>query len=226
MIQNIYKIQDYLINSPLGLNFALLIDGEEIDSEYIVAESFELKNAISDESELKLGGCIISEMRIQLFDDKNVFANLTGKKIEVKISQDYTEGILYPNNNICPSIEITPLYTKKTTSEVKIFCGFVNSVKRQKNRRIREIIAYDELYKLSTYKARLGLWRIVDTSTEQIDCNRLFEWIIEGNFKAHDPFMQFINSSSKLSLSKDLIMEIMDNDTSMLDILKALCEMI
>lgn len=116
----------------------------EIDSNNIVAESFELKQSICDEKEFTLGGCVAGQMSIQIFGIDTELANAT---VNVYLRQGYAD-VLYPADTLLLSNDLKPSRADNWV-EYQLFSGVVDSVTRQKNRAIKELVAYDAMYKAS-----------------------------------------------------------------------------
>lgn len=84
----------------------------------IYLDSMKLKESILEKRSMEFVGCIASMFSIKVNSIKD---DLKGKKVEVSISTDDTEDIV-------------------------LFHGIVDSAKKQSNKQIKEIVAYDELY--------------------------------------------------------------------------------
>lgn len=145
MIKSLYKIENEILDNVTETKLSLVFDDFTISGDKIIAESFELNNSILDESEFKLGGCIVSQMNISLL---NVNENLSGKKVKVYIKQSYNTNILYPSNELFPTTALLPMTTIKSNT-LCIFTGYVYSVKCENNRNIKKVIAFDDMYRLS-----------------------------------------------------------------------------
>ena len=74
-----------------------------IHNKNIVSESMVIEQAISDESDLKFGGCIASSFEVELSNTPD----LTGKYITVTITQT-AKSKLYPGMQTVPGSEIYP----------------------------------------------------------------------------------------------------------------------
>lgn len=86
----------------------------------IYSESMYLSEGLANSDSIEFVGCIASQFKIQV---NNLKEDVKGKRLVVKI---HTEG---------------------TGDEpVPLFNGIVDSVGRQSNKRVKEIVAYDELY--------------------------------------------------------------------------------
>lgn len=192
----------------------------EITSSNIVTESFELVNSICDEKEFVMGGCIAGQMKIQVIGIEEALNN---KRINVFIRQSYVSGKLYPSSSLYPSSETEPRLLKSTV-EVQVFSGVVNSSLRQNNRSIKEIIAYDDLYQASKIK----MYNIFSSfAVYGTKLGTIREFIMEqilGSYDYEDEFVGF-NDDIKLSLSLDLVKSICDCNLTAFDLLNAYCEL-
>lgn len=140
-----------LLNRRLELSFATpgVAVGFTIKSENIIAESMVITRSLCD-GNFKLGGCIASSFEIQLID---VSANkVQGKKITAKLYETFeiygAQSVIFPSTSIYPSDDLYP--GKHFTRERMryLFSGTVDTAKRQNDRQIVKITAYDDLYTL------------------------------------------------------------------------------
>lgn len=140
-----------LLNRRLELSFATpgVAVGFTIKSENIIAESMVITRSLCD-GNFKLGGCIASSFEIQLID---VPANkVQGKKITAKLYETFeiygAQSVIFPSTSIYPSNDLYP--GKHFTRERMryLFTGTVDTAKRQNDRQIVKITAYDDLYTL------------------------------------------------------------------------------
>ena len=138
------------IHRGIIIRFPNAAEGEisEIGSSNIIADSFELKHSICDEKEFVLGGCIAGQLTIQVVGIEQALNN---KRINVFIRQTYSTGDLLPSDTLYPSDDLFP-GPQKATIETQIFSGTIDSSLRQKNRSVKEIIAYDDMYLMSQTK--------------------------------------------------------------------------
>ena len=143
-------IKNGLILNTLEINFP---GGgyQTITEDNIVSESMVLKQSICDEEQLRFGGCISSEFKIQLINTQSrSFGNdLVGKWISVKLTQTFSSGFLYPQSTLYPSSSLYPGEVIRNHTW-NIFSGFIDSAKMdQSDNNIRNIVAYDSLAKLN-----------------------------------------------------------------------------
>lgn len=140
-----------LLNRRLELSFATpgVAAGFTIKSENIIAESMVITRSLCD-GNFKLGGCIASSFEIQLID---VPANkVQGKKVTAKLYETFeiygAQSVIFPSTSTYPSNDLYP--GKHFTRERMrcLFAGIVDTAKRQNDRQIVKITAYDDLYTL------------------------------------------------------------------------------
>lgn len=195
---------------------------QDITGSNIVSESLELTQAICDSKEFKLGGCIAAQFRIKVI---NISQELNNKRISVVMKQSYIKGLLFPSDSVFPSDSLICGF-QKDEIEIPLFCGIINSSKRQKNRAVKEIIAYDDLYNASqkyAYNYFSGLaahsptTSLYDLRVYLCDCF-LDNYDYETEFKG-------FNDDTRLSLTLDLVKAVCDEKTTVTDFLSAYCEL-
>ena len=142
-------------------------DGEPITEENIRSESMRIRQTICDESYLKFGGCIASELKIDLLrtNDRSFDDSLIGKWISVKITQCFTtDNLLYPSSSLYPS---PTLFSGFQTEEVDryVFSGYIDSaVVSKTDINVISITAYDILAKLHAEDATDALYAMYKTA--------------------------------------------------------------
>lgn len=149
MIVTDSAVKKLLINNAVSRRLVIHFpDGtvDDITSESIVSESMTLKRSINDSKELKFGGGIASQFKIKVF---GIETDITDKIIEVSLIQT-VRPLLYPSEDLLPSEDLFPCGDNVEYS-YRLFTGKIDSALRQKNRSIKEIIAYDDFYSDSTY---------------------------------------------------------------------------
>lgn len=219
------------IHREIIIRFPNAAEGEisEIGSSNIIAESFELKHSICDEKEFVLGGCIAGQLTIQVVGIEQALNN---KRINVFIRQTYSIGDLLPSDTLYPSDDLFP-GPQKATIETQIFSGTIDSSLRQKNRSVKEIIAYDDMYLMSQTKCAtwfLGyvqytitkqdttLWKLMYTALEH------FEILTESNVGI-GYINQSFNSNKILKMNYDTAKSVIKDNMVVTDLLKAYCEL-
>lgn len=212
------------------IRFPDAVTGEitEIGSNNIVADSFELKHSICDGKEFSLGGCIAGQFTIQVIGIEQALNN---KRINVFIRQTYSKGDLLPQDNLYPNAVLFP-GAQTATVERQIFSGTIDSSLRQKNREIKEIIAYDDIYLMSQIKCQkwfLGFIQYTVTKQEttlrqlmstvldqfEITINRIVPRLISTGF----------NDNKILYTALDLVKSVVSDNMVITDILNAYCEL-
>lgn len=194
---------------------------KEISSDNIIADSFELSQSICDDTEFKLGGCIAGQLTVQVI---GIEQQLNNKRINVFLRQTYSNGELYPSENLYPSDSLFPGEEKKSV-EIQIFSGTIDSSLRQKNRAVKEIIAYDDLYNAS----RLYVYNYFSSLaaySPNVDLETI-RWTLINSFIDYDYKDEFVgfNDSKKLSLSLELVKSVCNSKLTVADLLSAYCEL-
>lgn len=123
----------------------------------IQAESFELEESLLEQNSIEFIGCISSCAKISI---ASVPQKLKNKKIVISIYTDNTQ-----------------------TEPVPLFTGYVVDDKRTSNKRLRDIVAYDEIYSLSDkdvtewFNTQVALLEAGKTVTIKQFRTRLFQHI-------------------------------------------------
>ena len=219
------------IHREIIIRFPNAAEGEisEIGSSNIIAESFELKHSICDDKEFVIGGCIAGQLTIQVVGIEQALNN---KRINVFIRQTYSTGDLLPSDTLYPSDDLFP-GPQKATIETQIFSGTIDSSLRQKNRSVKEIIAYDDMYLMSQTKCATwfkdyvmhtvtkqdtSLWKLMYTALEH------FESLTESNVGI-GYINQSFNSNKILKMNYDTAKSVIKDNMVVTDLLKAYCEL-
>ena len=141
-------------------------DETAITESNILSESLSVRQSVCDSSELRFGGCIASQFRVDLLntEDRQFSAQLTGKWISVKISQlCATDNVLYPRADRYPSATLF-LGRLNQTYDYYVFSGFIDSAKLSKtDKNVRTIIAYDIFAKMYEWDATdylMAAWKV------------------------------------------------------------------
>ena len=217
------KLQNDTIYREIKLVFP--DDDFEITGENIISESFELENSINDEKEFKLGGCIASEMSVQVI---NINQNLIGKKVDVYLKVFYVDKTLFPSSALYPSSTVYP-GVNIGEIEFQLFSGIVDSAKcDKKNRSIRKIVAFDVLYSASriVLKNNFAGYYLNGNKTPLLgDFARTSFTAIDETYnipKVADNF----NKNTMLSITDyDLACKIDEKGITQIDIIKSYCEL-
>ena len=219
------EVKNQLLNDSLQREIIISFpddDIPDITGKNIVSESLELTQAISDGKEFKLGGCIAGQFTIKVI---NVEQELNGKRIKVIMRQSYSKGLLLPSDTLYPSSDLYCGYQVGTV-EVPLFCGTVNSSSRQKNRAVKEIIAYDDLY-LASQKYAYNYFTSLAIYSPKISLYDLRVYLCSSFLKDYDYENEFtgFNDSNELSLKLDLVKSVFNDKTTIADLLSAYCEL-
>ena len=214
------------LHREIVIRFPNATEGEisEIGSSNIIADSLELTHSICDEKEFILGGCIAGQFSIQVIGIEQALNN---KRINVFIKQTYSKGALYPSDDLFPSDDLLP-GLQKDTIEIQIFSGTIDSSLRQKNRSVKEIIAYDDLYlmsKIKCYNWFLGYVKYTPNITlGGIARDVLDQFEIYTGISLAFNFSGFNNAKS-LAVTTNLAENVAKDDMTLLDLLKAYAEL-
>lgn len=199
----------------------------DITSEHIVSESLTLEEAICD-GNFKLGGCISSKFEIDLL---NVPPDtVMGKRISVKLKEHFYGNSIFPQDTLCPSDDLYPnSYFKFVSNTPNFFVGTVDSAKRQKDKQITHIIAYDDLYTIGNINCYEWFENICFYNPT-VKVGTLFEQVLDNPFinmsKAYNSMSIKANATTVLSLTTALARDICDGELLASELLNNLCELI
>lgn len=200
----------------------------EIGSKNIIADSFELKQSICDDGEFTLGGCIAGQMTIQIIGIEQALNN---KRINVFIRQTYSKGDLLPADSLYPDDTLLP-GAQTATIEKPIFSGTINSSLRQKNRAVKEIVAYDDIYLMSQVKCKTWFLGYVqhtvtkrDTTLRQLVFDTLDQVDLAINRNIPRNILWQFNDGKILNITSALAESVASDNMVVTDILKAYCEL-
>lgn len=198
----------------------------EIGSSHIVSESFELTQSVCDGSDYKLGGGVVGKMTVSLID---VDTDLTGRQVNVFLRVTYSQNRLLPSQSLTPSGALR-IGEQRQTAEYQLFSGKVNQIKRQKNRRFKQLVAYDAMYDLSrrtvtalTISGMLQM-RFQTTEVPLLDfmC-AILGMVYEEPMIRHDETADF-SDNEKLLFDETAIEQVAKNGCSMSNLLQAYAE--
>lgn len=213
------------VHREIIIRFPEALEGEikEIGSNNIIADSLELTQSICDENEFVIGGCIAGQFVIRVI---NIEQPLNNKRINVFLRQRYGSGELYPSDELLPSDDLSPGQIISNV-EVQIFSGVIDSSLRQKNRIVKEIIAYDDFFIASNTSA-LEYFKDVSIYSPKMDLFTLRETVVDaflyGGYEYADEFTGF-NDSKAMSLTYELVKSVCNSKLTLSDLLKAYCEL-
>lgn len=216
------EIKKKLLENTISRNIQIVFTDTKsiLPNENIVFDSLELTNSICDDSTLRFGGCISSQLT---FSTINFKEQLVGREIKVYIKQSYLDNV-YPSKDLYPSGELYPC--KVVDKSACIFTGTIDSAKRQQNKTIKEVTAYDNFYlagKINIYTWFFGFATYSPNATIKvlkecvIDMCEEKGLIVDSNFYDSE-------DDKKLSLSATIVKEVYNGKLTVLNLLQDLCE--
>lgn len=225
----IQQIADRTYARELIISFPDNPEIADVSNENISAESLMFEESICD-GNFKLGGCIASKFEIDLL---NTTPNtIMGKKIAVKLKEYYHGSTIFPADEISlyPSDDIYPNCYFKFIANSDFFIGTIDSAKRQKDKQITHIIAYDDMYTIGNINCYEWFSSFciyspsatVKSLTESLlgsPLNRLTQSINTNNFGN-------ANTDISLSLSNALAGDVCNGELLASEVLNNLCEII
>lgn len=196
---------------------------KEIGSSNIIAESFEMKHSICDEKEFTLGGCIAGQLTIKVIGIEQALNN---KRINVFLRQTYSTGDLFPSETLLPSENLFA-GPQKATIEIQIFSGTIDSSLRQKNRSVKEIIAYDDMYRMSQIKCDAWFkgYALHTTTAHLKDIATVLTESLEDVGAKAIGIGENFNDEKILKLNYDIVKSVIQDNMVVTDLLKAYCEL-
>ena len=118
LIENVVTIE---IQSLSGKTWVSAV----LPSENIVSESLEIRQSICDSEELQIGGCIPSQLTLDVMNT----GDLSGKRIIVKIRTRYYSDVLFPSASLYPSTSLYPNAATQpeelSTDDYAVFAGTI-----------------------------------------------------------------------------------------------------
>lgn len=201
-------------------------DMTDITGENIVSESLKYEEAICD-GNFKFGGCISSKFEISLL---NVNADdLIGKRISVNLKEHFYGNKIFPQANLSPAESLYPGSYFKFVSNSDFFVGTIDSAKRQKDKKITKIVAYDDLYTIGSINCYEWFENIC-LYNPTVKVGTLFEQVLDNPFinmsKAYNSSGIKANATTALSLTTALARDICDGELLASELLNNLCELI
>ncbi len=230
MISELYAIDDLLVSSydnivTIGIQSKVTggwSDPVPLDPSNIVSESLEIEQSICDDQELKIGGCIPSQLTLSLVD---VAEDLSGKQIVVTVQSRYQGGI-YPSDSLYPRDDLYP--NTRITDPYVLFVGPIYSCKKTNNYHIKKLIAFDRMYYPSSIKCKNRVYIYVHLHDQQSSPDFSFFDIMGWFFsKARIQFdrSELINKNTILQMYDTYWQEVADNKTTFLNLYRWLCEL-
>jgi len=149
------ELRQKLIKNTYARELKITIgDNVVINSSNIILDSLEIDSSLLDSDKLVFGGCISSRMCVKVIDVDSIMTNdLEGLKIRVYVIQHYSSDPIYPNAELYPGSSVYPGRVSHRLEQV-IFTGYFQNAERQTQRNVWEILAYDEIYRMSQTKCK------------------------------------------------------------------------
>ena len=244
MITDIYADDELIVNSFISNDLTFIIQEDTgigdgpwqtlttLQPSQILSESFELKQSICDEKELRLGGCIPSQLKLDVMD---ISTNLSGKRIVVKIRTRYHAEFLYPSAALYPAADLYPQADNSSsrvmqTAEYTLFAGVIYSCERASNRRIKRLTAFDRMYYSSKKYCQYSLQSLIFRKAgNPIYYRELFGLLAAGGDISLPvlSYLQMINWETELPLDQTLAYsgDVFDKKLTVSQALQWLCEL-
>jgi len=227
MISELYAIDDLLVSSydnvvTIGIQSKVTggwSDPVPLDPSNIVSESLEIEQSICDDQELKIGGCIPSQLTLSLVD---VAEDLSGKQIVVTVQSRYQGGI-YPSDSLYPRDDLYP--NTRITDPYVLFVGPIYSCKKTSNYRVKKLIAFDRMYYPSSIKCKNRVQNYLHAyDMSQFNFSQMIN-IFFSKARIQFSHLSLINAGTLLEMHEDYWQDIADNKTTFLDLYRWLCEL-
>lgn len=227
--------KEILRRSVLSRVIHVEINGTELGSEKIIADSLNIKSAVMDSETLRFGGCISSQLTIRLQYINP--SGLQGEKIRVWLVQKSAGAPLYPSDTLYPS-ESLQIGTPEYTNTQMLYTGYIESIRRLEPCFVLELIAYDEFYRMSQTKCKDALSLTMSHSPDAV--NTLIKFV-EKTLELYDSSthgqtdysqqlstnrgFQYALSPLLSVVNKNLFDQYADDELTVLDVLAAHSEL-
>ncbi len=233
------ELRSQLITHTYSRTLRLEFNGVTIQSSNIISDTLEIESSIMDESTLVIGGCIASRMSIKVFNVNNLLNDtLSGVQIKAYITQNYTSDPLLPSDTLYPASDLLPGYTIHSLDQV-IFTGYIYNIERQKQRNVFEIIAFDEMRRMSETKCKGLISGYLTYNETQINTLYKLMYTILGHYddwydtsfqsqytsNRSTEFQRSLNRSTLTNITQELLRNYASEELSVFDILKAHSEL-
>lgn len=227
MITELYALDDVLVSSydtvvTVGIQSysnGVWSEPVPLDPSKIVSESLEIKQSICDDSKLKIGGCIPSQLTMNVMETPD----LSGKRITVTAQGRYTAD-LYPADTLYPSDELYP-NMRRTTDEYLLFVGPVFSCLKTNNHKIRRIVAFDRMHYASTVKCKNRVYNYLKQYGDRdINFSMLF-LAFASKARINVDTNDFVNRATVADIWGSLWQQIIDKNFTLLDFYNCLSEL-
>lgn len=204
-----------------------------LTNENFLSESMRIKQAICDSSKYKLGGCISSEFKIKVI---NLPCGVIGKRIVVTMTAVFQNNNAYPSDSIFPGDDFYPSEDTELIYQKRIFTGTVVDVKRQKEKYIKELVAYDKMAELADVDVHTFLFGVASYSPDKFvlgrdlsDSEPGLREVIFSRAKIFEmnraPYDELINDKAKWYFNPNLMREKWSPKISAYDFLHAYSEL-
>lgn len=241
MIAELYDIDNQLVDNFISNDITFEIQSLSsttpaswvtdftLTNDQILSESLEITQSICDDEELQVGGCIPSQLKLNVM---NISDDLSGKRIVVKIRETFFSDVLYPGTEVLPGSNLYPYMQPIQTNEYILFIGQIYSYKKKQNKKIREIIAFDRMYFGSTvlcknklYNYFYNYWNNPNTHATVrkfgASLGKFCDWAqINRPGSAH-----FVNYNKPFEMVDNYIKDVLNKNFTALEGLKWSCEL-
>lgn len=204
---------------PQSRTLSVTIGGTAIPAGNIVADSLNIKSDIMSGDKLVFGGCLPSQLTVQIFNFKYIVSgNIEGAAITASLITVYLDGGM------------------EHTVTQPLFTGFVYSSKTLQKRACSEIIAYDEFYRMGQMKCKDAVSNIFTNSPSalrtQYDIvqrtlaiyDSIYHTDFETQLAADKGFQYELSPLLNIGMTQALFDSYASDDLTVLDVLKAHCE--
>lgn len=204
---------------PQSRTLSVTIGGTVIPAGNIVADSLNIKSDIMSGDKLVFGGCLPSQLTVQIFNFKYIVSgNIEGAAITASLITVYLDGGM------------------EHTVTQPLFTGFVYSSKTLQKRACSEIIAYDEFYRMGQMKCKDAVSNIFTNSPSalrtQYDIvqrtlaiyDSIYHTDFETQLAADKGFQYELSPLLNIGMTQALFDSYASDDLTVLDVLKAHCE--
>ena len=234
MITELYAIDRQLVDNLIEnivtielqtFSGGTLVSSEVLPAENIISESLEIKQSICDTEELKIGGCIPSQLTLNVMNT----GDLSGKCIVVKIRTRYYTDVLFPSGSLYPSTTLYPNAatepSEMSTSDYILFVGPIYSCTKMNNHKIRKLIAFDRMYYASTVLCKNRVYNYLKQYGDRdITFDMLFN-AFAAKARINAPHSDMVNHATVANIYGAVLLEVFDKNATLLDFYRWLSEL-
>lgn len=234
MITELYAIDRQLVDNLIEnivtielqtFSGGTLVSTEVLPAENIISESLEIKQSICDIEELKIGGCIPSQLTLNVMNT----GDLSGKRIVVKIRTRYYTDVLFPSGSLYPSTTLYPNASTESsemsTSDYILFVGPIYSCTKMNNHKIRKLIAFDRMYYASTVLCKNRVYNYLKQYGDRdITFDMLFN-AFAAKARINVSHSDMVNHATVADIWGSLWQQIIDKNFTLLDFYNCLSEL-